>query len=646
MKPFNHFTNYLLTLPRLAKRVVVLAIDIGLSILSVWLAFSLRLDEWVKFTGVEGFQPLWATLISLVLAIPIFITHGFYRVIFRYSRFSAVSTVTRAFALYAFFYVVIVTVIGIPNVPRSIGILQPMLFLLGIGITRAIAYYYLGGIYQSHIRRLSLPKVLIYGAGTAGRQLAVLLRSSYKMRVVGFIDDAPQLHGHTLNGILVYHSKHLKDLILRLKVTTILLAIPSVSRDRRHAILQQIRTSNVAVRTIPSLHDLVQGRVDITDIHELDIDDLLGREVVPPNVHLLEKNIRSKVVLVTGAGGSIGSELCRQIMRIGPEKLLLIEQNEFALYTIHQELERKYPQVQNTLTIIPILASVQDIDRIRKVMLAVKPDTIYHTAAYKHVPLVEHNPFEGIKNNTLGTLKLAEAALENRVSDFVLISTDKAVRPTNIMGASKRLAEIILQVMASDKAMTRFSIVRFGNVLGSSGSVVPKFREQIRHGGPVTLTHPQVTRYFMSIAEAAQLVIQAGAIAKGGEVFVLDMGAPVKIMDLARQMISLSGHTIKDSDHPMGDIEIVITGLRPGEKLFEELLINNERQEKTVHPKIVQAFEDYPTSTELQKTLEHLETTISNNDYQSLCSLLKRLVAGYRCDTKPVDWLYLQKTEV
>jgi FlaA1/EpsC-like NDP-sugar epimerase len=390
--------------------------------------------------------------------------------------------------------------------------------------------------------------------------------------------------------------------------------------------------------------DLAQGKVSISDLRELDIDDLLGREPVVPNHILLSKNIVNKVVLVTGAGGSIGSELCRQILSVGPESLLLIEQTEFALYAIHQELEEKLADSKTKL--VPLLASVQDDQRMQEIMSTWKPDTVYHAAAYKHVPLVEHNPAEGIKNNVLGTLKAAKAAAENGVSDFVLVSTDKAVRPTNIMGASKRLAEMVLQALAANqsfsKGSTKFTMVRFGNVLGSSGSVVPKFRQQIRDGGPITLTHPEITRYFMTVPEAAQLVIQAGAMAKGGDVFVLDMGESVKIMDLARRMIELSGLTLRDDQNPDGDIGIEITGLRPGEKLYEELLIG-DNPKPTSHPRIMKANEDFISWSDLEAKLGSLEVALNVNDVSLIRAMMQQLVAGYTPSDAIVDWVYMEQ---
>jgi FlaA1/EpsC-like NDP-sugar epimerase len=476
--------------------------------------------------------------------------------------------------------------------------------------------------------------------GQTGRQLAAAMTNSHAMKVVGFLDDDDRLHGHVLNGLPIYDPTDLTDLATTLNISDVLLAMPSLSRRRRNEILGQIRVAKVAVRTLPSVTDLAQGKVSISDLRELDIDDLLGREPVMPNHILLAMNVLNKVVMVTGAGGSIGGELCRQILAVGPSKLLLIEQSEFALYGIHQELEGKL--LGRDIALVPLLASVQDKERIYEIMSTWHPDTVYHSAAYKHVPLVEHNPAEGIKNNVLGTLRTAQAAAENAVSDFVLISTDKAVRPTNIMGTSKRLAEMVLQALAARTSGTKFSMVRFGNVLDSSGSVVPKFRQQIRQGGPITLTHPEITRYFMTIPEASQLVIQAGAMAKGGDVFVLDMGQSVKIMDLARRMIELSGLTVKDQENPDGDIEIEITGLRPGEKLYEELLIGDNPR-PTSHSRIMKAHEEFVPWTELEGKLKSLEIALNANDVGVIRSMMEKLVAGYMPSDAIVDWVYLEQ---
>jgi FlaA1/EpsC-like NDP-sugar epimerase len=422
-------------------------------------------------------------------------------------------------------------------------------------------------------------------------------------------------------------------------VSDVLLAMPSINRSRRNEILMKISQAKVAVRTLPSVNELAQGKVQTSDLRELDIDDLLGRDAVPPDQVLLAKNIKNKVVLITGAGGSIGSELCRQILDVGPKKLLLVELSEFALYQIHGELSARAQD--KGVELIPLLASVQDSRRVNELMGAWRPDTVYHAAAYKHVPLVEHNPAEGLKNNVLGTLTVAKAAAACAVTSFVLISTDKAVRPTNVMGASKRLAEMVLQAMAAGQSATKFSMVRFGNVLGSSGSVVPKFRQQIKDGGPITLTHANITRYFMTIPEAAQLVIQAGSMAEGGEVFVLDMGEPVKIIDLAKSMIELTGLTLKEASNPEGDIEIEITGLRPGEKLYEELLIGDDPKQ-TSHPRIMKANERFLDWSSLERRLDVLSQALAKNDVEQMLVVLQDLVTGYQREPTIVDWVHVQ----
>jgi FlaA1/EpsC-like NDP-sugar epimerase len=577
----------------------------------------------------------------LVLALPIFVVSGLYRAIFRYAGMQALMTVTKAILVYAFMYAAIFTAIGVPGVPRTIGLIQPILLLLAVGASRAFTRYWLGDMYQGIVKSMNLPKVLIYGAGSAGRQLAAALANSHEMRVAGYLDDDPRLQGSVMNGLTIHAPADLPELVESLQIQDVLLAIPSASRQRRNEILQQLLQSHVSVRTLPGLTDLAQGRVHVTDLHELDIDDLLGRDAVVPDRALLERNIRDKAVLVTGAGGSIGSELCRQILAIGPHVLLLVEQSEFALYQIHQELQMIVPDCTK---LVPLLGSVCDAQRMRSIMMAWRPNTIYHAAAYKHVPLVEHNPAEGIRNNVFGTLTTARVAQEQGVADFVLISTDKAVRPTNIMGASKRLAEMALQAMAVGTTGTQFTMVRFGNVLGSSGSVVPLFRQQIKDGGPITLTDLEVTRFFMTIPEAAQLVIQAGAMAHGGDVFVLDMGEPVRIGDLARRMVELSGLTVRDEVNPEGDIEIRVTGLRPGEKLYEELLIGNNPQ-PTIHPRIMKAQEDFVPWPELERKLAALGEALEANDVPAIRDLLQEVVSGYRPADAIVDWVYLAQKE-
>lgn len=632
----SNFAVPILALPRIAKRIVALSVDLGLCVLTVWLAYYLRLGEFVSLSG----NALLAAAMSVGIALPIFAVSGLYRAIFRYSGWPALLAVARAVGIYGLLYASIFTAIGVSEVPRTVGIIQPMLLLLFVGASRALARLWLGDQYNSIVRNALRHKVLIYGAGQTGRQLAAAMANSHEMQVVGFLDDDDRLHGHVLNGQPIYNPGDLINLVVPLAIGGVLLAMPSIGRKRRNQILSQIRNARVSVRTLPSVTDLAQGRVNVSDLRELEIDDLLGREPVMPNHILLAKNIAKKVVLVTGAGGSIGSELCRQILSVGPEKLLLIDQSEFALYTIHQELEEKLAGRETKL--VPLLASVQDDERMHEIISTWKPNAVYHAAAYKHVPLVEHNPAEGVKNNVFGTLKLAKAAAENGVPDFVLISTDKAVRPTNIMGASKRLAEMVLQALAVTDAGTTFTMVRFGNVLGSSGSVVPKFRQQIRDGGPITLTHPEVNRYFMTIPEAAQLVIQAGAMAKGGDVFVLDMGQSVKIMDLACRMIELSGLTVKDEENPGGDIEIRIMGLRPGEKLYEELLIGN-KPTQTSHPRIMKASEDFVPWAALEPKLNALEVALNANDVGVIRRMMEQLVSGYTPNGEIVDWVYLEQ---
>ena len=625
-----------LALPRPIKRGVALGVDAGLCVLTVWLAFYLRLGTFLPLSG----PPLLPMLASVVLALPLFITSGLYRAIFRYSGMPAMMAVVRAMLLYGLGFAAIFTFYGFDGVPRTVGLIQPLLLLLFVGASRAAVRIWLGGLYYQHLRKAALPQVLIYGAGSAGRQLASAMANSHEMRVIGFLDDDDRLHGHVLNGLPIHNPADLAEILAEVPVTDVLLALPSVTRQRRNQILSSLSQYKIAVRTLPGLSDIASGKVSLSDVHDLDIDDLLGREPVMPNHILLAKNIVNKVVLVTGAGGSIGSELCRQILTVGPAKLLLIEQSEFALYAIHQELEEK--QSGEKTALVPLLASAQDDDRMHEIMSTWSPDTVYHAAAYKHVPLVEHNPAEGIKNNVLGTLRTAQAAASNGVTDFVLISTDKAVRPTNIMGASKRLAEMALQALATSNPKTKFSMVRFGNVLGSSGSVVPRFRQQIRDGGPITLTHAEITRYFMTIPEAAQLVIQAGAMSKGGDVFVLDMGESVKIMDLARRMVELSGLTVKDELNPNGDIEIEITGLRPGEKLYEELLIG-DNPKPTSHPRIMKAHEDFIPWAELEDRLKSLEIALGVNDVSVIRLMMAKLVSGYTPSAEIVDWVFMEQ---
>ena len=626
-----------LGMPRFAKRVVVLFVDASLCVLTVWLAYYLRMGFWVSLKGDTLSSPMIAVTISVATALPIFIGFGLYRAIFRYSGWSALLTVVRACAVYGLIYATILMNVGFVGVPRTLGIIEPILLLFAIALTRVFASYWLGSSYRRKLRKAILPKVLIYGAGSAGRQLAAALRNSQQMKVVGFLDDASELWGNTLNGIAIHKPIELPNLVRALGISDVLLALPSISRQHRNTILEKITQAKVGVRTLPSLTDLASGKIVASDIRELDVEDLLGREPVEPDPMLLAKNTRNQVVVITGAGGSIGSELCRQIIQQQPKILILIEQNEFALYSIMGQLEdkltRNIDSGQKT-NLVPILASVRDEALLNKIFAAYHPHIVFHAAAYKHVPLVEANAAEGILNNAFGTLSLARAAIKSEIPNVLLISTDKAVRPTNVMGASKRLAEMILQAFAADPVFskhTTFSIVRFGNVLDSSGSVVPLFRSQIQNGGPITLTHPEVTRYFMTIPEAAQLVIQASSMAVGGDVYLLDMGKPVRIADLACRMIELSGLEIRDDNNPNGDIEIKVLGLRPGEKLYEELLVDGNPT-PTIHPRIFSSSEEFAPYEELRLKLNQLEKDLLGNDFD-IKTALKHLVNEFEPNT-------------
>lgn len=611
----------ILRLPRTAKRAVALAIDTLICLTTVALAYWLRLGDWTLPTGYQ----IWSYVLPVAVAIPLFIRFGLYRAIFRYVGWSALFSVVKACAIFGAIYAAIFAVVGVYGVPRTIGVIQPILLFLFVGGSRAAARFWLGGGYSSLLLLSQRKRVLIYGAGSAGRQLAAGLASSEDMHVVGFVDDDHALHSSVLNGKNIYAPADLSALIEALEISILLLAIPSASRQRRNEIIDSVRGSHASIRTLPGMGDLAHGRVTVNDLRELEIEELLGRDPVAPDPALLAQNLSGKTILVSGAGGSIGSELCRQILRENPKNLLLMEMSEYNLYAIHKELTSLGGDGAVTSTIVPILTSVLNAKALDALIGEWRPDTIFHAAAYKHVPLVEHNVVEGIRNNVFGTLTLAQIAQKHNVADFVLISTDKAVRPTNIMGASKRLAELILQSFALQSPKTRFSMVRFGNVLGSSGSVVPLFRQQIKQGGPVTVTHEDITRYFMTIPEAAQLVIQAGTMAKGGEVFVLDMGEPVRIIELARTMIELSGLSVRDDANPDGDIAVEVTGLRDGEKLYEELLIG-DNPEVTEHVRIMKANEDFLQWTELEPILDQLKMAMDAND----AATLRETVTGLR----------------
>lgn len=610
----------------------------------MWLAFTLRLDALHQPVGAEW----WAYAVAPVLAVPVFVKFGLYRAIFRYTGVAAILATGKAVALYGLALLPFVWWLHQwEGIPRSLIVLQPLIFLLLVSSSRTLGWHWLAARANNLSNRL-----LIYGAGTAGAQTAAALASAQQYTLLGFMDDDLTKCGRTINGVPVFSPTEASRIVARLSVTDILLALPSAGRQRRNQIIGQLQSLPVRIRSLPGLADLASGRVTVEDFRDLDIEDLLGREPVAAQPGLLAHSLARRVVLVTGAGGSIGSELCRQIALQGPSELLLVEHSEFALYRIHQELASLVTRSGTDVRLVPLLANVCNLERVSAICRAHRPATVYHAAAYKHVPMVESNAGEGIVNNVLGTLNMARAAIDARVDRFVLISTDKAVRPTNVMGASKRVAELVLQSLSASETypfddsvevtskesdhQTRFSMVRFGNVLGSSGSVVPLFRSQIAEGGPLTVTHPEVTRFFMTISEAAQLVLHAGAMAESGDLFVLDMGAPVKILDLAKRMIALSGLTVRDATRPTGDITIAFTGLRPGEKLFEELLIG-ENPLPTDHPRIIRAREDFMAWPALKIHLQALLGAARENNMTAMKTLLRLLVPGYAPEVASVE---------
>jgi FlaA1/EpsC-like NDP-sugar epimerase len=629
MLNLTEVSGNIINLHRYVKRIIAILIDIGLCIFCTWLAFYLRLEEFVKIDIVTTL----AVKVSVLLVIPIFWLMGLYKTIFRFQGSSIIFTVFIASFTYALLYFAVIGIYGIQGIPRSIGIIQPILLFLSISATRvSIKFLFLASFKKSKKKN----NVLIYGVGSAGRQLLTSLESNLEMKVVGFLDDDTQFHRQKILGQTVHDPLNIEKLINKKSIDLVLLALPSITRQKRNKIINNLNKYKVVVKTLPSVQDIVDGKVSISDIKDLSIEDLLNREQVQPNLELLSKNINSKVVMVTGAGGSIGSELSRQIIRLNPKKLILIELSEFALYKINEDLKN----INKSIKIIPLLINIQNKTKIEQVFNTFNIDTVYHAAAYKHVPLVEENICESLKNNVFGTFNVAEAALKYNVSNFVLISSDKAVRSTNIMGASKRLAEICVQSLYDNQNQkSKFAIVRFGNVLESSGSVIPKFKKQIKEGGPVTLTHPDATRYFMTITEASQLVIQAGAMAEKCEVFVLDMGRSIKIKDLINKMIKLSGLSIKDDKNLDGDIEVKIIGLRPGEKLYEELLIGDNPQ-KTYHEKIQKAQDPFIPFGKLKIDIDHLSNLIEENKVEEVKYVLSNLVPSYQSNSKIIDHFY------
>ena len=611
-------------LPRNAKRGIAVALDLSGAAVSVAVALYLRLGVWVAISG-----ELWWALVGALFAVPVLAWFGMYRTIYRYVGRHSYRQAVRAAACFGLAYAAVFTLVGISGIPRTLGIIVPLvMFLVVFGSRWAFAQ-----LFGPQLRRAGDRFALVYGAGEAARHIGMALHASREMRLMGFVDDDPNLHNSTLDGTPIYPSRALGEVIAEHGITDVLLVLPDSNHKERMAIVDRLTPLGVKVRILPHVMDLATGKLDISLLRPIEIEDILVRDEAVPDPSLFGPIIEGKTVMVTGAGGSIGSELCRQIISARPQRLLLVEISEYALYEITRDLERQIAASGQPVELVPLLASVRDEARMRQLMQCWRPESVFHAAAYKHVPIVEENVCQGILNNAFGTQVVAELAIESGASHFVLVSTDKAVRPTNVMGASKRLAELMLLRLHQRGARTRLSMVRFGNVLGSSGSVVPLFRQQIAKGGPVTITHQDVTRYFMTIPEAAQLVLQAGAMASGGEVFVLDTGEPVKIIDLARRMVELSGLKVRDAANPDGDVEIKVTGLRPGEKLYEELLIG-DNPTPTAHPRIMKAHEDYLAWPDLEAQLHALQQAARADDVQGIKAVLSRCVHGYGEDAQ------------
>jgi FlaA1/EpsC-like NDP-sugar epimerase len=633
--------EYLLALPRSAKQAILMTADFIMSAVCLYFAIAARYG----YMG-NHISPVALCFYALIPVIGLYLI-GFYKGVARSFFDSAMGKVLQLFLLLIVIAQGALYLDLIPGMPRAVPILYLFLFFIWLWNSRLTIRELLARWQgQRPQRQLNddSDNVIIYGAGEAGKELLEGLRNSHKYNVVAFVDDDVQLTGAYVLGKRIYGADELVKVVSKLDISQVFLAIPSISRASKRQIIDKLEGISIKIKELPSLEEIVDGKVTVSSMRKVDILDVLDRQTVEPDERLLRHNITDKCVLVTGAGGSIGSELCRQIIINKPKVLVLYELSEFALYSIHQELIARVASkdIYQGIEVIAVIGNVTNEANLLRVLKRYQIQTVYHAAAYKHVPIVEHNPFEGAINNSKGTYHCARAAIEAKVETFVLISTDKAVRPTNVMGATKRLAELVCQALSQknnpNNNHTLISMVRFGNVLGSSGSVVPVFTKQIAHGKPITVTHPDVTRYFMTIPEAANLVIQAGAMAKGGEVFVLDMGAPVKIVDLARRMIQLSGFEVKDEAHPYGDIEITYTGLRPGEKLYEELIIGEDNVEDTDHPLIMQAMESSFPLTDIEKTLNELAQRAQHYDVDWLKQEFRYFVAGYQ-DGTPVEEL-------
>ena len=631
----KYISEKIFSLHRYTKRGIAIITDIFICLFTLWLAFYLILEEFILLKNI-GLTPIFLTIF---LAIPIFWVNGLYRTLFRYAGLSILANISLSVSIYGLIFFSIISVYGMTGVPRSIGVIQPVLLYISLIICRFFGKYFLTGTFNKSEK--DRENVLIYGAGAAGRQLFISLEGNSKYKVVGFLDDDRNMHRQNLLGQNIYDSKDLENIRNNKDIKLILIAIPSLNKFKKNQIIQKISNYKILIKTLPNVSDIIEDKLSFSDIKDFLIEDLLDREQVEPVNELLSKYIKSKIILITGAGGTIGAELSRQILKQKPKKIILFELNEFALFKIYEELS----SIHKNLEFVPLLGNILDQKKLEKVFKTFKVDTVYHTAASKHVTLVESNICEGVRNNILGTLYVVKAAINEKVKNLVFISSDKAVRPTNVMGASKRFAELCLQVYKGKSPLTNFSIVRFGNVLASSGSVIPKFKQQIIEGGPVTLTHNEVTRYFMTVPEAAQLVIQAGALGENAEVFVLDMGKSIKIRDMIIKMINLSGQKIKDENNLEGDIEIKVTGLRPGEKLYEELLIGDNPQ-KTIHPKISKIQEPSISFDQFERSINELIIQLDNQNSKEVKKILDRVIRFYNSNSKLVDYIYNEEKDL